>query len=282
MRKYLDLLSDVLMNGEHKTDRTGTGTISVFGRSMRFDLSQGFPLLTTKKLNLKAIIYELLWMTQGRTDLKYLQDNGVHIWDNWAKEDGTIGRGYGYQFRRPLPPPSPKNWYERLGRALGFLPSHGSDQLQGVIESIRSNPDSRRHIISLWQVDDLESMALPPCHGLVIQFYVRNGKLDCQMYQRSCDLLLGCSFNIAFYSLLTMMIAQLTGLEPGEFIHIIGDAHIYSNHIEQVELQLTRDPRRLPTMTIVRKAKNIDDFRYEDFRLSGYDPHPHIKAPVAV
>ena len=264
MRQYKELLKRVLDEGVKKEDRTGTGTISVFGHQMRFDLQDGFPLLTTKKLHLKSIIHELLWFIKGSTNVKYLQDNGVRIWNEWAREDGELGPIYGYQWR---------SWPDYKGGHI--------DQLQQVIDSIQSNPDSRRHIVSAWNVGQLDEMELPPCH-ILFQFYVADGKLSCQLYQRSADIFLGVPFNIASYALLTMMVAQVTNLEPGDFVHTLGDAHIYLNHIDQVKLQLTRAPRHLPTMTINPDVKRIDDFRYEDFVLSNYDPHPHIKGKISV
>ncbi|SFE68933.1 thymidylate synthase [Thermophagus xiamenensis] len=264
MQQYKELLKRVLDEGVRKTDRTGTGTISVFGHQMRFDLQQGFPLLTTKKLHLKSIIYELLWFIKGGTNVKYLQDNGVRIWNAWADEKGNLGPIYGYQWR---------SWPDYHG---GYI-----DQLQQVIDSIRTNPDSRRHIVSAWNVGQLDEMRLPPCH-ILFQFYVANGKLSCQLYQRSADIFLGVPFNIASYALLTMMVAQVTELQPGEFIHTLGDAHIYLNHIEQVKLQLTRSPRPLPTMTLNSNVKNIDEFDFDDFTLSNYNPHPHIKGEISV
>lgn len=264
MKQYLDLLEHVKNNGVLKGDRTGTGTKSVFGYQMRFNLKEGFPLLTTKKLHLKSIIYELLWFLAGDTNKKYLNDNGVRIWDEWAKPDGDLGHIYGYQWR---------SWPTYDG---GFI-----DQISEVIETIKKNPESRRMIVSAWNVADLKNMQLPPCHAF-FQFYVANGKLSLQLYQRSADLFLGVPFNIASYSLLLMMVAQVTGLKPGEFIHTLGDAHIYTNHFEQVDLQLSREPRKLPTMKINPDVKSIFDFKFEDFTLEGYDPHPHIKGIVAV
>lgn len=264
MKQYLDLLDHVLTNGVEKGDRTGTGTISVFGYQMRFNLADGFPVLTTKKLHLKSIIHELLWFISGSTNIKYLTDNGVRIWNEWADEDGNLGPVYGHQWR---------SWEAADGRTI--------DQLLDVVETIKKNPDSRRLIISSWNVGDVDKMALPPCHCL-FQFYVANGKLSCQLYQRSCDIFLGVPFNIASYALLTMMIAQVTGLEVGDFVHTLGDAHIYSNHIEQVKLQLTREPYPLPKMLINKDVKNILDFKYEDFILTDYVAHPHIKGVVAV
>ena len=264
MKQYKELLQRVLDEGVKKEDRTGTGTISVFGHQMRFDLQAGFPLLTTKKVHLKSIIHELLWFIKGSTNVKYLQENGVRIWNEWAKDDGELGPIYGYQWR---------SWPDARGGHI--------DQLKQVIESIQKTPDSRRHIVSAWNVGQLEDMQLPPCH-ILFQFYVADGKLSCQLYQRSADIFLGVPFNIASYALLTMMVAQATNLEPGDFIHTLGDAHIYLNHIDQVKLQLTRSPRHLPTMTINPEVKDIDDFKYEDFQLSDYDPHPHIKGKISV
>lgn len=264
MKQYLDLLKDILENGTDKHDRTGTGTRSVFGRQMRFDLSQGFPLLTTKKLHLKSIIHELLWFLNGDTNVKYLQDNGVRIWNEWAREDGDLGHIYGYQWR---------SWPDYNGGTI--------DQISQAVNDIKNNPDSRRIIVSAWNVADLPNMALPPCHAF-FQFYVANGKLSLQLYQRSADTFLGVPFNIASYALLTMMMAQVCGLQPGDFIHTLGDTHIYLNHLEQAQMQLTRDPRQLPTMKINPDVKSIFDFKYEDFDLEGYDPHPHIAAKVSV
>lgn len=264
MKQYLDLLDNILENGQKKEDRTGTGTISLFGHQMRFDLQQGFPLLTTKKLHLKSIIYELLWFLQGDTNIKYLNDHGVSIWNEWADKDGNLGPVYGHQWR---------SWPAHDGSQI--------DQITQVVNSIVNNPDSRRHLVCAWNVGDIDRMALPPCH-ILFQFYVANGKLSCQLYQRSADVFLGVPFNIASYALLTLMMAQVTGLKPGDFVHTFGDVHIYSNHIEQVKLQLTREPRKLPTMVINPEVKSIFDFKYEDFKLEGYDPHPHIKGKVAV
>ncbi|PRZ01249.1 thymidylate synthase [Marinilabilia salmonicolor] len=264
MRQYKELLQRVLDEGVKKEDRTGTGTISVFGHQMRFDLQEGFPLLTTKKLHLKSIIHELLWFIQGSTNVKYLQENGVRIWNEWAKEDGELGPIYGYQWR---------SWPDAHGGHI--------DQLKQVIDSIKKNPDSRRHIVSAWNVGQLNEMQLPPCH-ILFQFYVADGKLSCQLYQRSADIFLGVPFNIASYALLTRMMAQVTNLEPGDFVHTLGDAHIYLNHIDQVKLQLTRSPKHLPTMTINPDVKDIDGFKYDDFQLSDYDPHPHIKGQISV
>ena len=264
MQQYTNLLQTILETGTPKGDRTGTGTISIFGYQMRFDLSKGFPVLTTKKLHLKSIIYELLWFLQGDTNIKYLNDNKVTIWDEWADETGNLGHIYGYQWR---------SWPAPDGKHI--------DQITELVSSLKNNPDSRRHIVSAWNVGDLPNMALPPCHAL-FQLYVANGKLSCQLYQRSADVFLGVPFNIASYALLTMMLAQVTDLQPGEFIHTLGDAHLYSNHLEQAELQLTREPRALPTMSINPSVKNIFDFKYEDFNLTGYDPHPPIKADISV
>ena len=264
MKQYLDLLRDIRENGVVKTDRTGVGTQSVFGRQMRFDLSQGFPLLTTKKVHLKSIIYELLWFIAGDTNIKYLKDHGVSIWDEWADENGDLGPVYGHQWR---------SWPAPDGSKV--------DQLAKVIETIKNNPDSRRIMVSAWNPGEVDRMALPPCHCL-FQFYVADGKLSCQLYQRSADTFLGVPFNIASYALLTMMIAQVCGLQAGEFIHTTGDTHLYLNHMEQVELQLSREPRRLPKMKINPEVKSIFDFKYEDFTLEDYDPWPSIKAPVAV
>lgn len=264
MKQYLDLLEYIKKNGVLKEDRTGTGTKSVFGYQMRFDLSEGFPLLSTKKLHLRSIIYELLWFIKGDTNIKYLNDNKVTIWDEWADERGDLGHVYGYQWR---------SWQGCDGKSI--------DQLKNVIESLKNNPDSRRHIVSAWNVGDLDKMALPPCHAL-FQFYVSNGKLSCQLYQRSADVFLGVPFNIASYALLTLMIAQVCGYQPGEFIHTLGDAHIYTNHFEQVDLQLTREPKSLPRMELNPQIISIFDFDYTDFSLEGYDPYPTIKAPIAV
>ena len=264
MRQYLELLDRILKEGAEKTDRTGTGTISVFGHQMRFDLQKGFPLLTTKKLHLKSIIYELLWFLQGDTNVKYLQDHGVKIWNEWADEHGDLGHVYGYQWR---------SWPRPDGTHL--------DQISQLIHDIRHTPDSRRLIVSAWNAGDIRNMALAPCHAL-FQFYVVNGRLSCQLYQRSADTFLGVPFNIASYALLTMMVAQVCGLQAGEFIHTLGDTHIYLNHIEQVKLQLTREPRELPRMKINPEVKDIFSFQYEDFELSGYNPHPHIKGDISV
>ncbi|WAA13277.1 thymidylate synthase [Fervidibacillus halotolerans] len=264
MEQYLNLCRHVLENGVKKEDRTGTGTISTFGYQMRFDLQKGFPLLTTKKVHLKSIIYELLWFLKGDTNVKYLQENGVRIWNEWADENGELGPIYGAQWR---------SWQGRDGKTV--------DQISNVIEQIKTNPDSRRLIVSAWNVTEIENMALPPCHTL-FQFYVAHGKLSCQLYQRSADVFLGVPFNIASYALLMMMIAQVTDLEPGEFVHTFGDVHIYSNHLEQIETQLSREPRMLPTMKINPHVKNIFDFSYEDFQLENYNPHPPIKGKVSV
>ena len=264
MQQYLNLLDYVLNNGYPKSDRTGTGTLSVFGYQMRFDLSQGFPLLTTKKMHLKSIIHELLWFLQGSTNTKYLKANGVTIWDEWAKPDGELGPVYGYQWR---------SWPKPDGTFV--------DQIAGVVKSIRENPDSRRHIVSAWNVADLDQMALPPCH-LLFQFYVAGDKLSCQMYQRSCDIFLGVPFNIASYALLTKMVAQVTGLKPGEFIHTLGDAHIYLNHMQQVNLQLTRTPYARPVMKLNPAITDISGFTFADFTLENYKFHPAIKGDIAV
>jgi len=264
MQQYLDLLQHTLSHGVEKSDRTGTGTISVFGYQMRFNLDEGFPLLTTKKLHLKSIIHELLWFLKGDSNIRYLNENGVTIWDEWADADGNLGPIYGYQWR---------SWPTADGRHI--------DQISNVVTSLTTNPDSRRHMVCAWNVGDVEKMALPPCHAL-FQFYVANGKLSCQLYQRSADIFLGVPFNIASYALLTMMMAQTTGLKPGEFVHTFGDAHIYLNHLEQVKLQLNREPQRLPHMVINPKVKSIFNFKYKDFSLEDYDPHPHIKGAIAV
>jgi thymidylate synthase len=264
MRQYHELMDRVLRHGVKKADRTGTGTLSVFGHQMRFDLGDGFPMLTTKKLHLKSIVHELLWFLKGDTNVRYLQDNGVRIWDEWADANGDLGPVYGAQWR---------SWPSRDGGTI--------DQVAKLIEQIKRNPDSRRLIVTAWNPADVDRMALPPCHCL-FQFYVAEGRLSCQLYQRSADIFLGVPFNIASYALLTMMVAQVTGLKPGEFIHSFGDAHLYSNHIEQAELQLTRAPFALPRMLIDPAVKDIFGFSYEDFRLEGYQAHPHIAAPVAV
>lgn len=264
MKQYHDLLRHVLENGTKKSDRTGTGTISVFGYQMRFNLSEGFPALTTKKLHLRSIIHELLWFLQGDTNIKYLHDNKVTIWDEWADASGNLGPVYGHQWRK---------WQSDNGEV--------TDQISQVVEMIKTNPDSRRLIVSAWNVGDLPKMALPPCH-LLFQFYVADGRLSCQLYQRSADIFLGVPFNIASYALLTMMTAQVTGLKPGDFVHTFGDAHLYLNHLEQANLQLSREPKTLPVMKLNPEVKDIFGFRYEDFNLTGYDPHPHIKAIVAI
>jgi thymidylate synthase len=264
MQQYLDLLRHVLDHGVHKSDRTGTGTRSVFGYQMRFDLSEGFPLVTTKKVHVRSIIYELLWFLRGETNTKFLTDHGVTIWNEWANGSGDLGPVYGKQWR---------SWVTADGGAI--------DQMREVLEEIRRNPDSRRLIVSAWNVGDLPKMALPPCH-LLFQFYVAEGRLSCQLYQRSADVFLGVPFNIASYALLTMMVAQVTDLKPGDFVHTFGDAHLYDNHLEQAQLQLTREPRPLPTMRLNPAVTDLFDFQYEDFTLEAYDPHPHIKAPVAV
>ena len=264
MRQYLYLMKHVLNHGTKKSDRTGTGTISIFGYQMRFNLEHGFPLVTTKKCHLKSIIHELLWFLQGNTNIRYLKENGVKIWDEWADEDGNLGPVYGKQWR---------SWTASDGRII--------DQISDVIEQIKCNPDSRRLIVSAWNAGELDQMALAPCHVL-FQFYVSDGKLSCQLYQRSADIFLGVPFNIASYALLTLMMAQACGLKPGDFVHTFGDAHLYLNHLEQAELQLSREPRSLPVMRINPDVKNIFDFKFEDFTLEGYDPHPAIKAVVAV
>jgi len=264
MKQYLDLMRHVMETGTQKHDRTGTGTISVFGYQMRFNLQEGFPLVTTKKLHLKSIIHELIWFLQGDTNIKYLKDNGVRIWDEWADADGNLGPVYGYQWR---------SWPTPDGGSI--------DQIKQIIHQIKNNPDSRRIIVSAWNVADVNQMALPPCHSL-FQFYVADGKLSCQLYQRSADIFLGVPFNIASYALLTMMVAQVCNLEPGDFIHTFGDAHLYNNHLEQTRLQLSREPRPLPTMKINPEVRDIFDFKFEDFTLENYDPWPHIKGAVAV
>jgi thymidylate synthase len=264
MRQYHDLMERVLADGAEKHDRTGTGTLSVFGHQMRFDLRDGFPLVTTKKLHVKSIVYELLWFLRGDTNVRYLQEHGVSIWNDWADADGELGPVYGHQWR---------SWPAPDGRAI--------DQIASVVETIRRNPDSRRLIVTAWNPADVDRMALPPCHCL-FQFYVARGRLSCQLYQRSADVFLGVPFNIASYALLTLMIAQVTGLEPGEFVHTLGDAHLYLNHLEQARLQLSRLPRSLPRMWLNPEIKDLSGFDYADFRLEGYDPHPHIKAEVAV
>jgi thymidylate synthase len=264
MQQYLSLLNHILENGVEKKDRTGTGTLSVFGYQTRFDLQKGFPLMTTKKLHIPSIIHELLWFLKGDTNIAYLKQNKVKIWDAWADEEGNLGPIYGYQWR---------SWPSYNGAYI--------DQVNQVIQSIRNSPDSRRHIISAWNVGDLDRMALPPCH-ILFQFYVAHNKLSCQLYQRSADVFLGVPFNIASYALLTHMIAHITGLEAGEFIHTLGDAHIYLNHIEQVKLQLTREPMELPKLLFNREVKSIDDFTYEDFNFENYNPHSHIKGEISV
>ncbi|MBK9254634.1 MAG: thymidylate synthase [Saprospiraceae bacterium] len=264
MIQYLDLMQHILDHGTHKMDRTGTGTLSVFGYQMRFDLSEGFPMVTTKKLHLKSIVYELLWFLNGDTNVKYLQDHGVRIWNEWADENGDLGPVYGKQWR---------SWTSPDGSTI--------DQITNLINTLKSNPDSRRMIVNAWNVGELDDMALTPCHCL-FQFYVADGKLSCQLYQRSADTFLGVPFNIASYALLTMMIAQVTGLQPGEFIHTFGDVHLYTNHLEQAKLQLTRTPNKLPSMVINADVKSIFDFKYEDFQLLNYNAHPHIKAKVSV
>ena len=264
MRQYLDLMQHVLNHGTRKSDRTGTGTLSIFGAQLRFDLDAGFPLLTTKKVHLKSIVHELLWFLKGETSVKYLQDNGVTIWNEWADAQGNLGPVYGYQWR---------SWPAADGRHI--------DQIGQVLEQIRTNPDSRRMIVSAWNVADLDKMALMPCHAF-FQFYVAGGKLSCQLYQRSADLFLGVPFNIASYALLTMMIAQVCGFECGDFVHTFGDTHLYLNHLDQAREQLSRELRQLPAMRINPGVRNLFDFKYEDFTLEGYDPHPAIKAPIAV
>jgi thymidylate synthase len=264
MRQYLDLMRHVLEHGASKSDRTGTGTLSIFGAQLRFDLNAGFPLLTTKKVHLKSIIHELLWFLKGDTNVKYLKDNGVRIWDEWADADGNLGPVYGHQWR---------SWPAADGRHI--------DQIGQVLEQLRKNPDSRRMIVSAWNVGDLDKMALMPCHAF-FQFYVAGGRLSCQLYQRSADMFLGVPFNIASYSLLTMMMAQVCGLQLGDFVHTFGDTHLYMNHLDQTREQLARTPRQLPQMKLNPAVKNLFDFKYEDFTLEGYDPHPLIKAPVAV
>lgn len=264
MQQYLDLMSHVMDTGANKSDRTGTGTRSVFGHQMRFDLSEGFPLLTTKKLHIRSIIIELLWFLRGDTNIAYLNENGVSIWNEWADENGDLGPVYGYQWR---------SWPDPKGGSV--------DQIEKLVDAIKTNPDSRRHIVSAWNPALVDEMALPPCHCL-FQFYVANGKLSCQLYQRSADIFLGVPFNIASYALLTHMIAQVCNLEVGDFVHTLGDAHLYSNHFEQVKTQLERTPRALPILKIKRNVKDLLDFTFEDFEFEGYEPDPHIKAPVAV
>jgi len=264
MKPYLDLMRHVLEHGTKKDDRTGTGTLSVFGWQMRYDLGAGFPLVTTKKCHLRSIIHELLWFLQGDTNIRYLKENGVSIWDEWADENGDLGPVYGHQWR---------SWPARDGGTI--------DQISEAVKTLKTNPDSRRIIVSAWNVADLDRMALAPCHAF-FQFYVADGKLSCQLYQRSADIFLGVPFNIASYALLTLMMAQVTGLEPGDFIHTLGDAHLYLNHLDQAREQLSRSPRSLPQMKLNPQVQSIFDFRFEDFSLKGYDPHPSIKAPVAV
>jgi len=264
MKQYLDLMQHVLDQGTQKHDRTGTGTISVFGHQMRFNLQEGFPMVTTKKLHLKSIIHELIWFLSGDTNIKYLKDNGVRIWDEWADENGNLGPVYGSQWR---------SWPKPDGGHI--------DQIAKIVDTIKNNPDSRRIIVSAWNVAEVDNMALPPCHAF-FQFYVADGRLSCQLYQRSADIFLGVPFNIASYALLTMMVAQVCGLEYGDFVHTLGDAHLYNNHIEQARLQLSREPRPLPIMKINPEVKDIFDFKFEDFTLENYDPHPHIKGVVAV
>jgi thymidylate synthase len=264
MKQYLDLLDHVVNNGTKKEDRTGTGTLSKFGYQMRFNLRDGFPLLTTKKLHLKSIIHELLWFLNGDTNIKYLNDNKVRIWDEWADENGDLGNVYGYQWR---------SWPAPNGESI--------DQISQIIDSIKNNPDSRRHIVSAWNVADIKNMALPPCH-ILVQFYVADGKLSCQLYQRSADIFLGVPFNIASYAILLKMVAQATGLEAYEFVHTLGDAHIYSNHIEQVKLQLTREPKALPNLKVNPDKKDIFSFEFDDFVLENYESHPHIKGAISV
>jgi thymidylate synthase len=264
MKQYLDLLSRVTDQGTRKEDRTGTGTISIFGYQMRFDLAAGFPLMTTKKLHIRSIIHELLWFLKGDTNIRYLNENGVRIWNEWADEQGDLGPVYGYQWR---------SWPTPDGKHV--------DQVAAVVNSLREDPESRRHIVSAWNVGELDKMALPPCH-ILFQFYVAGGKLSCQLYQRSADIFLGVPFNIASYSFLLMMMAQVTGLEPGEFIHTLGDAHIYTNHLDQVKLQLSREPRALPRVKLNPEVKDILGFRYEDFTVEDYNPHPHIRGDISV
>ncbi|MCK6595477.1 MAG: thymidylate synthase [Bacteriovoracaceae bacterium] len=264
MKQYHDLMSHVLEHGTKKEDRTGTGTLSVFGYQARYNLEEGFPLVTTKKLHLKSIVHELLWFLKGESNIQYLKENGVSIWDEWADEEGNLGPVYGVQWR---------SWRGANGETI--------DQIANIVEQIKKNPDSRRLIVSAWNVADIETMALPPCHAF-FQFYVANGRLSCQLYQRSADIFLGVPFNIASYALLPLMVAQVTGLKPGDFVHTMGDAHLYLNHVDQARLQLSRDCRKLPTMQINPEVKSIFDFKFEDFKLVGYDPHPHIKAAVAV
>lgn len=264
MQQYQDLLRLILEKGTQKSDRTGTGTLSIFGHQMRFDLSEGFPAVTTKKLHFRSIIHELLWFLKGDTNIKYLQENGVTIWDEWADKDGNLGPVYGSQWR---------HWQTTDGREI--------DQIKDLIEGLKKNPDSRRHIVTAWNPGEIHKMALPPCHAF-FQFYVADGKLSCQLYQRSADVFLGVPFNIVSYALLTMMMAQVLGLKAGDFVHTLGDAHLYLNHLEQAKLQLSREPRKLPVMKINPAVKDIFGFQYSDFTLEGYDPHPTIKAPIAV
>jgi thymidylate synthase len=264
MQQYLDLMRHVLEHGHRKDDRTGTGTLSVFGWQMRFDLAAGFPLLTTKKLHTKSIIHELLWFLKGDTNIRYLKENGVSIWDDWADANGDLGPVYGYQWR---------SWHAPDGRII--------DQIAQLVDGLKKNPDSRRHIVTAWNPADIERMKLPPCHAL-FQFYVADGRLSCQLYQRSADIFLGVPFNIASYALLTLMLAQVCGYRPGDFVHTLGDAHLYTNHLEQARLQLSRQPRALPQLRINPAVTDLFAFRFEDFALEGYDPHPHIPAPVAV
>jgi thymidylate synthase len=264
MKQYLDLLDHILLNGVQKEDRTGTGTKSVFGYQMRFNLEEGFPLLTTKKLHLRSIIHELLWFLKGETNIKYLKDNKVSIWDEWADENGNLGPVYGHQWR---------SWKTYDGNTI--------DQISEVIHTLKTNPDSRRILVNAWNVGEINKMALPPCH-ILFQFYVAEGKLSCQLYQRSADVFIGVPFNIASYALLTLMIAQVTGLKPGDFIHTLGDAHLYLNHLDQAKLQLSREPRKLPIMTLNPDIEDIFSFKFDDFQLSEYDPHPHIKAEVSI
>jgi thymidylate synthase len=264
MKQYLDLLQHVLDNGHERTDRTGTGTLGVFGYQMRFNLEEGFPLLTTKKLHVKSIIHELLWFLKGDTNIKYLQENGVRIWNEWADENGNLGPVYGAQWR---------SWRSNDNKTI--------DQIKNVIHSIQEDPTSRRHVVSAWNVGELKNMALPPCH-ILFQFYVHNNRLSCQLYQRSADIFLGVPFNIASYSFLLIMMAQVTGLKPFEFIHTLGDAHLYQNHLEQTKLQLTRDPKPLPTVTLNSQIRDINEFTYEDFSIENYEAHPHIKGTISV
>ncbi|MDP1653645.1 MAG: thymidylate synthase [Rhodocyclaceae bacterium] len=264
MQQYLDLMRQVLEQGHNKSDRTGTGTLSVFGWQMRFDLAQGFPLPTTKKLHTKSIIHELLWFLKGDTNIRYLKEHGVSIWDDWADANGDLGPVYGYQWR---------SWHAPDGRVI--------DQIAQLVEGLKKNPDSRRHIVSAWNPADIDRMKLPPCHAL-FQFYVADGRLSCQLYQRSADIFLGVPFNIASYALLTLMLAQVCGYRPGDFVHTLGDAHLYTNHLDQARLQLSREPRALPQLRINPEVRDLFAFRFEDFTLEGYDPHPHIPAPVAV